>query len=118
MEHSRGALDVKLVVFNHVSNMTIFNLKTLMIIKTKTEDCQGIRKEERNEIIHGLLIHRILGNSILSIYYRYLIQGTSAWSRYIINFVFSKNYQLASKVGIESLPYSKMTCALLGKVME
>ncbi len=46
MEHLRGALDVKLVVFNRVLNMIIF-----MIIKTKTQDCQGITKEERNEII-------------------------------------------------------------------
>ncbi len=33
---------------------------------------------------------KILGNLILSIYYRYSIQGTSAWSRYMLNFVFSK----------------------------
>ncbi len=33
---------------------------------------------------------KILVNLILSIYYRYLIQGTSAWSRYMLNFVFSK----------------------------
>ncbi len=51
MEHSRGALDVKLVVFNRVSSMTVSNFKTLMIIKTKTQDFKGIRKEERNEII-------------------------------------------------------------------
>ncbi len=46
MKHSRGAPDVKLVVFNRVSS-----LKTLMIIKTKTQDCKKIRKVERNEII-------------------------------------------------------------------
>ncbi len=34
---------------------------------------------------------KILEDSILSIYYRYLIQGTSAWSRYMLNFVFQKN---------------------------
>ncbi len=31
--------------------MTVSDLKTLTIIKTKTLDCKGIRKEERNEII-------------------------------------------------------------------
>ncbi len=31
--------------------------------------------------------HSILANSILSIYYRYLIQGTSVWSRYMLNFL-------------------------------
>ncbi len=51
MEHSQGALDVKHVVFNRVSNMTVSNLNTLMIIKTKTQDCKGMRKEERNAII-------------------------------------------------------------------
>ncbi len=51
MEHSQGALDFKLVVFIRVLKMTIFNFITLMIIKTKTQDFKGIRKEERNEII-------------------------------------------------------------------
>ncbi len=51
MEHSREALGVKLVAFNCVSNTSVSNLKTLMIIKTKTLDCKVIRKKERNHII-------------------------------------------------------------------
>ncbi len=61
---------------------------------------------------------KILANSILSIYYQYLIHGTIHMEScmLMLNFVLKK--KLASKIEIERLSKLEVTCALLGKVME
>ncbi len=65
----------------------------------------------------GLFSLKIYADSILSIYYRYLIQGIiHLESLYIIIFCLLK--KLASKVKIESLNRFEMTCGLLGEAMK
>ncbi len=61
---------------------------------------------------------QVLVNSILSIYYRYLIQGIIHLQSLYVNVKILSLKKLASKVEIESINRLVMICGLLGNVMD